>query len=275
MVSTRKSTYSEVLVPLDERDRTLRSVPFARLLARRLETTITFFHVSEDVQRSQDRLRAVVDAAAGDMDVHLEVMPSDNPVEAIVARAGEDCLICMATAATLRPHQGHFGSVAEGVVRQLRRPVMLIGPSVDLDPDRANKVVVPVDGSELSEAVIDVGKELAVSLGLPMWIVSVVSPDHEARARAGIGVEYAAVESGYVRQVAESVGHTPKIDTLYEVLHRDDPAEAIVEFAGKDGLVVMSTHGRSGLNRIFAGSVATSVVSHSLMPVMVLRPSHG
>jgi nucleotide-binding universal stress UspA family protein len=56
------------------------------------------------------------------------------------------------------------------------------------------------------------------------------------------------------------------------VLHGDDPARAIVDFAGDDGTIVMTTHGRSGLNRLFAGSVTTGVVAHSQRAVFVWRP---
>ena len=40
-------------------------------------------------------------------------------------------------------------------------------------------------------------------------------------------------------------------------------------------LTVMSTHGRSGLRRVFAGSIAAEVVAHSQRPVAVLRPVEG
>ena len=59
------------------------------------------------------------------------------------------------------------------------------------------------------------------------------------------------------------------------VLHGTDPVQAIVEFAADDGTVVMSTHGRTGLRRVFGGSVATGVVANSKRAVVVWRPQES
>ena len=61
------------------------------------------------------------------------------------------------------------------------------------------------------------------------------------------------------------------LNTQYDVLHGENPADSILDFASPDGVVVMTTHGRSGLARLFAGSTATSVVARSAHPVFVVR----
>ena len=137
------------------------------------------------------------------------------------------------------------------------------------------KVVVPVDGSELSEAALAVAGDLAAVLGVPAWIVTNVSHKDVAEARSKMAGEFAAGESGHVWHLANDLKKRFGIDAEYEVLHEDDPAEAIVDFTGDDGTVVMTTHGRSGLSRLFGGSVATGVVAHSKRAVMVWRPDAG
>jgi nucleotide-binding universal stress UspA family protein len=89
------------------------------------------------------------------------------------------------------------------------------------------------------------------------------------------GDEYGAIETGYVRRLAEAMGRSSGTEAQFEVLHGPDPATAILDFAHPDGLIAMSTHGRTGLARIFAGSVTTDVVAGCRQPVLVVRPPGG
>lgn len=264
---------TEMLVPLDGRDPSLRSLPRAARIAARLGLSLRLLTVSDDVERSRGWLAERAAEVIPGVTVELDVA-SGVPAEAIATTAGPTTLICMATAATLRPHEGHVGSVAEEVVRGAEAPVMMIGPKVDLDPGvPTGKVVVPVDGSALSEQALGVAGALASALDVPAWVVTVIPARAEAAAGRRLGSSLAGPESGYVRRVASDLGRDHGILTSYEVLHIEDPAEAILDFAGADGLVVMSTHGRSGLSRLFGGSVALGVVGGAARPVVVIRPS--
>lgn len=264
---------TEMLVPLDGRDPSLRSLPRAARIAARLGLSLRLLTVSDDVERSRGWLAEKAAEVIPGVTVELDVA-SGVPAEAIATTAGPTTLICMATAATLRPHEGHVGSVAEEVVRGAEAPVMMIGPKVDLDPGvPTGKIVVPVDGSALSEQALGVAGALASALDVPAWVVTVIPARAEAAAGRRLGSSLAGPESGYVRRVASDLGRDHGILTSYEVLHIEDPAEAILDFAGADGLVVMSTHGRSGLSRLFGGSVALGVVGGAARPVVVIRPS--
>lgn len=267
------SGMTEMLVPLDGREPSLRSLPRASRIATRLGLGLRLLSVSDDVEGTRAWLAEKAAEVLGDAEVALEVIPGDDPAEAIAAAAAPTTLVCMATAATLRPHQGHVGSVAEHVVRESAGPVMLIGPEVDLDPGVATaRVVVPVDGSPLSEQALGVAGSLAAALQVPAWVVTVIPPKVEAAAGRQLGGSVIGPESGYVRRLADDLGRQHRVRTGYEVLHIEDPVDAILDFTGADGLVVMSTHGRSGLSRLFAGSVALGVVGGAARPVVVVRP---
>lgn len=62
--------------------------------------------------------------------------------------------------------------------------------------------------------------------------------------------------------------------TVQTVVHFGDPADAIIHYVAENpiDLIAMTTHGRSGLRRITAGSVATEVLHHSPVPVLLFRP---
>lgn len=268
---------SKLLVPLDGSEDSVRAVPVAVRLARRLGLQVQLYRMvgeGTDAATAQADLDAIGSEHFGDVAAACLVEVGDDPVAAIVAAAGTDAVPCMGTAASVRFHQGHFGSVAEGVVRELARPMFLVGPEMDQSPGSpTQKVVVPVDNSELSESAIPYAVDLAVAFAVPLWVVSVASPREEAKQR-GRGVDVVVGHSRYVHNLAARIRRSnPGLDVEYEALHDEHPDEAIVRFVGDDGTAVMATHGRSGLSRLVAGSVATGVVARSKRAVVVFRPN--
>ncbi|MCP3975729.1 MAG: universal stress protein [bacterium] len=264
---------SEILVPLDGREASVRAVPVAGRIAKRLGLGLRLFAASSDGDADLESwLQTVADQHLQNTDVALEVAVADDPVAAIIAAAGETAMVCMATAASLLPHQGHVGSVAEGVTRAMGRPVMLVGPQMEPSPGTlTSRVIVPVDGSALSEAILPVAADLARAFNEPLWLVTVMVQQKGGAANKGSGAVTVGV--GYLRQLSRELRKSHDIDAQYDILHRPDTAEAIVDFAGDDGTVVMTTHGRAGLSRVFGGSVATGVVAHSQRAVVLLHPA--
>lgn len=268
-------TLQELVVPVDGRDPSTRAVPVAGRLANRLGLGIRLITVSADPAAAEDWLAGLARQHLPDFDVALSTVEADDPVDGIVAGAGASGLVCMATSASLLPHSGRIGSVAEGVVRALDRPVFLVGPDMEPSPgEHTARVILPVDGSNVSELAVPTAAGLAQALGVPLWVVSVIDPD-EMADQVKVNPGAVAGEASYVHNLAAEIGAQSRIKAEFEVLHEDDPARAIVDFAGADGTIVMSTHGRSGLRRVFAGSVATDVVAHSRRAVLVSRPDTG
>ena len=265
-----------LIVPVDDLEDAGRSIDTAVELATRIQGGVRLLSVvdSQDAVGGRSAQLADVAARITDLTTVVDVIPGSDVAGEIVAATGPRDVVCMTTAASMLPHKGHFGSIAEDVVRRIDRPVVLLGPKADPSVSKGlNRVIVPVDGSDRSEAAIKPAGALAGFLGLPLWIVTVVPVASQRAMAAQLGPEAAATESAYVRVLAREAAVESDLDTQFEVLHISDPADAILDFARGDGLVVMSTHGKSGLARIFAGSVTTSVVARSAHPVVVLRPS--
>lgn len=190
-----------------------------------------------------------------------KVVTSEDPGR-IIEAAGQRGVVCMATSAKMTRHDGHWGSYAEHALRAARHPLLLIGPAAVPDLSNVTRVVAPVDGSDFSETTAPVAAAYATALDVPLWVVSVVSRAQQRQAvAAGVGIE-----SGYVHRIAHPYHGE------FEVLHGDDPAERILDFAGADSLVVLSSHGRTGLRRLTAGSVTMSVVAGAKAPVVVVPP---
>jgi nucleotide-binding universal stress UspA family protein len=129
--------------------------------------------------------------------------------------------------------------------------------------------VLCLDGSKQAEIMIDTSIDWARLLGLRILLAEVFPP---APGHAGL-LGDARPEAHYVEHVAERIS-AAGVSVDWDVLHDGDPADAIVRCASDAdaAYVAMATHGRGGLARVTAGSVAMAVVHHSPCPVLVRRP---
>ncbi len=199
---------------------------------------------------------------------------NSSAAEAILTEARDpNTVVCMSAHGRSGIGQVLLGSVAEAVLRGSERPVLVIGPSVDRGCWQFahwfadGKLVAAIDGSTVSEAVIPAVAEWARLLGLRAWVVQVVQ-------RAD-GVEPTLdehdAESAAVRHVAERVADAGE-PARWEVLAGPHIPASLLDYANRlpASLVVMGTHGRTGLARVALGSVAMHVVHHSHCPVLVI-----
>jgi nucleotide-binding universal stress UspA family protein len=192
---------------------------------------------------------------------------------AIVLVAGEadDPLVCMVTHARRGPGHAVFGSVAEETLRRVRAPILLVGPRVPPGVPELAHLVVGIDGSDYSTAILGVATSFAVALGLDVTLVTVVDPD-TYRAR-GPSPASDSPELANLQQLAGRL-EADCGPVACEVLAASDVADAIVEFAEqRPGTVIaLTTHGRTGLARISVGSVTMAVVRDATSPVLTVRP---
>jgi nucleotide-binding universal stress UspA family protein len=152
------------------------------------------------------------------------------------------------------------------------------------------RILVPLDGSALSEAVMPVVLEMAQPLGASLVLLRVVVPSMDEGPMLGGGLgfqgwgpvgewigtlpsmeEERQKAEAYLQAVKEKI--PPHIPVATEVRTGTLP-DAILQAAREVGadLIAMSTHGRSGLGRLVLGSVTDLVVRLSRVPVLVVRP---
>jgi nucleotide-binding universal stress UspA family protein len=144
-------------------------------------------------------------------------------------------------------------------------------------------ILIATDGSELATKGLRHGVALARALGAAVTIVTVTegwsAMELAREARAGVRdpiaeFERAASESALrilegARKLAEEDG------MIAETVHVPDkrPAEGIIRTAEdrKCDLIVMASHGRRGLQRLFLGSQALEVLTRSTVPALIVR----
>ncbi len=144
-------------------------------------------------------------------------------------------------------------------------------------PYQPRRILVPLDGSELSERALPYAKMLAASLGSQIVLLCAI-PHGEHRdgtITEGTAEDQEATDRYLEARVVELARAGVAAEARAPV---GDPAEWIIEEAssGGVGLMAMATHGRSGLGRWVYGSVAEAVLAHAPVPVMLVRAwSHG
>lgn len=143
------------------------------------------------------------------------------------------------------------------------------------------KILVPLDGSELSEAalthVIDITTDCRALEVILMRIREPLDPNVIGTLDAKIAVEldeaYRDEASRYLDKVVATLKEKG-IAAKTEIL-AGNPAEEIIKYSQKNNvdLIIMSTRGRSGISRWVFGSVAEKVIRNSTVPVLIKPPA--
>lgn len=144
-------------------------------------------------------------------------------------------------------------------------------------------ILIPTDGSELSLHAIDYGIALAKSVNAKVTVVTVSTPFHTFAVEPAMITDtpehyakrMAAIADKYL-QVAKEAAVTAGVSCETAHIERDQPYLAIIETAARKScdLVVMASHGRRGVLAIVLGSETVKVLTHSTVPVLVVRPPH-
>ncbi|MBT9133183.1 MAG: TRAP-T-associated universal stress protein TeaD [Firmicutes bacterium] len=140
------------------------------------------------------------------------------------------------------------------------------------------KILAPLDGSELSECSLEHVKAVATGCSVPEVILLRVTEPivqcYEIGDDRYRDVENKAetADREYLSQVAADLKQEGI--AAETIVVRGQAAEAILDYVKNNqvDLVIMSTHGRSGVSRWFLGSVAERVVRHCGAPVLVVSP---
>jgi nucleotide-binding universal stress UspA family protein len=143
------------------------------------------------------------------------------------------------------------------------------------------KILVPLDGSPLAECTLSHLKSVALQQTprpeVLLFRASEPVSSYEASALAQSGYTITDVENTradeakkYLSAVADRLSKEGIASREVVVIGRAD--EAILDYAQKNGvdLIIMSSHGRSGISRFAFGSVSDRVVRHSMIPVLMI-----
>lgn len=178
-----------------------------------------------------------------------------------------------------------FGSIAQQVLKRGAVPVLLVraAPNGLAEPFGPGRILVPLDGSVAAEAALQPAGDLASHLGATVHLVMVVatpgtvSGEQQVVAlslptatRVALDLEEAEA-SEYLEGVAYRLRAMGVLVTTE--VRRGDAPHALADEAAESGvgLLVVATHGRAGVQAIWAGSVTARLLARTRAPILLLR----
>jgi len=144
---------------------------------------------------------------------------------------------------------------------------------------KTQHILAPVDGSEMSHFALGEADALASRSGGELTLMFVHAPatvhlmDDDFPEPAEMTEALLATARNIIEKWARSLT-TPEAN-LHIVIKRGEPSQTIVEHSGKYDLIVMSTHGHTGLKHVHLGSVAEHVVRGAHCDVLVVKQPSG
>lgn len=139
------------------------------------------------------------------------------------------------------------------------------------------KILVATDGSENAVKAASYGVNIAKATGADVYALYVISAEHAVTTRTVMGWSE-AFEEQLANKGEAAIDHVEKLGEeagvkVEPVFLKGIPAEKILGYAEESNidLIVMGTHGLTGVKRFLIGSVTENVVRHSKVPVMIIR----
>ncbi len=295
MTTSAQTVGQRILVPFDGSALSAQAFSLALGLAPS-SATITLLHVDEkkdDQPRTDlDAVTAALRSLAGEGRSIETAVQTGEPADVIVAaadRLGAD-LIVMSTRGRGGLARLAFGSVTDQVVRRSHRSVAVIhsdghvhdsaSDEAGREPRRISRIVLPLDGTDASAAALPVATELAQRFSVPVLAISTInlvpltSPSMVQDIGMAMNVEEVYEETRDSAQ--EWLSAASRQLTAAGVANDTEfltgsAAPAIEELTKPGDLIVMATHGRSGLDRVLSGSVSDQLIRSGAAPVLIVR----
>ena len=144
-------------------------------------------------------------------------------------------------------------------------------------------ILIATDGSELASQGLTHGLELAKALNVPATVVtttkvwSTIEMAHQVEGNSVNPLEqyekFRAEQAQEILSSAETVAKNLGVSCDYVHVKDRHPADGIIETAAEKGcdLIVMASHGWRGIKQVLLGSVASEVLAHSKVPVLIVR----
>jgi nucleotide-binding universal stress UspA family protein len=295
--------YQTILVPLDGSPFAERALPYVEALAQAGGARLVLVSAAHADANLGSRPADAPVATIGEATTYLAGVAErltghglTAPIETVVLHGGAVDgilgevtqravdLVAMGTHGRTGIGRALFGSIADQVLRRATAPVLLASPASERrwPLDRAVRILVPLDGSDFSEAALPAARALAGTLaagpGADVRLLRVVEPaggglvGQQAPAFMSDPAAALAAADEYLESLAVAFRSEARAVSVDASAGR--PAETIAAAARDEAadVIVMATHGRGGLARVVLGSVAFDVLRRVTVPVLFVRP---
>jgi nucleotide-binding universal stress UspA family protein len=211
-----------------------------------------------------------------DVDIDVQIgAPAERIVE--VAQQIDAHMIVMATHGYTGFKRWTLGSVADRVVQATKTPVFVV-PGYNAKPSdvvKLRRIMLTLDGSELARQALPLASELATHAHAELLLFQVVSPVASVYSGLVLPPDIQDAIQGAAANELRTIADTLRLAEIKvaTAVVLGDPADQIVATALKHqvDLVVMATHGYSGIKRWALGSVADKVLHATPAPLLLVR----
>ncbi len=206
----------------------------------------------------------------------IDLIRTGEPADAVFQVSLEFNIDLIAMCAHARTGLGRWfmGSVAETVVRRTQLPVLLTRPGIPPPRKTLRRILVALDGSEESFAIMIAVRRLAVRTGAEVVLLHVTEHSFAPVSQRGGPVASGIPEDPERKllAVAERLEESGLVS--WQVIAGGDAAEEILEHARslEADVIAMSTHARCGRERASFGSVAQAVLGRTDRAVLLQKP---
>jgi nucleotide-binding universal stress UspA family protein len=289
--------YQKILVPLDGSELAEKALPYTKTIAKSKNSEVILFAVSITTSggRRDRLLKTYMDVNAKSLKtngikVSISVAYGDVAEEIIeYADKNKVDLIIISTHGYSGIKRWMLGSVTQKVLYGTCTPILLVkSKSPEISNVKFKKILLPVDGSPFSEATFPYVEELIRNTNAEVILVEVseppMVPSYGNRPINPTWVKYRDTLWAKLQQHASEYLEGVKSDLIKRGIkiksqvvkcEVGETAHNIMQLAKKEtvDLVVIATHGRTGISRWVYGSVATRVVEESVQPILLIRPA--
>ncbi|MDP2919506.1 MAG: universal stress protein [Dehalococcoidia bacterium] len=186
-----------------------------------------------------------------------------------------------------------MGGVADKILRASKIPVLMVHADAEklipYDQWPSRSLLVPLSGSEVSSVVLPHVEALAKQKGAEVSVILMevveppVTPSYYSPELTGVPLNWGQfVEQEMARNKKAAQEYLAGVEKRFKeagiqvcsIVHTGKPAEEVIAYAKKNpfSVIIMSTHGRTGLSRLVYGSVAESVLFGVSNPMVLVRP---
>jgi nucleotide-binding universal stress UspA family protein len=292
------------LVPLDGSHLAESVLPVVQQVASRFHAQVTLLHIVEEhppaVIHGEPHLTGVAQAQAYleeiatrlrssgiQVEIHVHQEKEDNVAHSIVQHSQEMNvdLVIMCTHGHGGLRELLFGSKAQQALQQGTQSILLLFPGEDGSayPVNLQRILVPLDGTVAHEPALPIAITIARTFGAELYLVLVIptlstlSGERAASAlllpntmRAILDLSQQDAADYLDRAIARC--HAEGVVAHAEVLRGDIVPEVLglAERLNVD-LIVLASHGRTGLNALLTGSVASRIAGRRIRPLLLVR----
>ncbi len=297
---------STILVPIDYSIQSSKALHYACTLAKAFGARLQLLHVDEAVVDAPalastfrvaqaEQLRRLDDFTAGfslpsrGLRCQIRAGKAFDEICQAAAELSADLIIC-----GTHGHRGMarllLGSTAERIVQHATSPVLVVREherefvasrrrqtKLNRRSVRLNRILVGTDFSETFRDALAYGTAFARQFGAELLLLNAIYPQYYAANADYFPFDYGSLLDETRREAEKGMDEIEKSGSLGNIsfrgrIEKGHPGEALVRVAEEEGadLIVVSTHGRTGLPHVLIGSTAQHVVRHANCPVLVI-----